>query len=408
MKKILILPYNYYPDNSSIGQLYKEISEYLALFYKVTVLCTIPNYTGDTKIKYKKASYLEEEINGVKIKRIITKKFDKSSKFSRLKSLITYFFDYKKVIKKLDLFDLVLVTSQPPIFGGYLARITSKKLNSKLVYNIQDFNPEQIESVGYFKNKFILKLLKNIDNKTIDKSDLIITVSNEMNQTLMQRRVALNKNVVINNWINENVYPISKDNQEIKEFRSTHGILDDEFAIMYSGNIGLYYDFEIIFDELSKFHYPNKVKFVFVGEGAMKDKLIDFCNKKKMDNFIFLPYQDKDYLHVSLNAADAHLVIQSNKFKGISFPSKLYGVLATNIPIIGIGTLVGDLNDIISKIDNSIMIDINNIQKINEKILDLINNDLKSRISNGFELVVNQYSKNVSLEKYKNEIDKLI
>ena len=77
------------------------------------------------------------------------------------------------------------------------------------------------------------------------------------------------KNIVINNWIDETtVYPVSKDEKEIVEFKKQYG-LENKFIIMYSGNIGLYYDLENIIKIMAKFN-DEDIVFTFVGAGAVK------------------------------------------------------------------------------------------------------------------------------------------
>jgi glycosyltransferase involved in cell wall biosynthesis len=97
---------------------------------------------------------------------------------------------------------------------------------------------------------------------------------------------------------------------------------------MYSGNIGLYYDLENIVKVIGTLKNLKDVVFAFVGEGAIKKQLIDYCFKNNLDNVVFIPYQNRKGLNYSLNAADAHIVTNAKGLKGISVPSKIYGILA--------------------------------------------------------------------------------
>lgn len=62
-------------------------------------------------------------------------------------------------------------------------------------------------------------------------------------------------------------------------FKGTEA-LPEKFLIMYSGNIGLYYDIENLIKVIGKFNIgtkPNdgrKVVFAFVGSGSFCDKMI--------------------------------------------------------------------------------------------------------------------------------------
>jgi glycosyltransferase involved in cell wall biosynthesis len=98
----------------------------------------------------------------------------------------------------------------------------------------------------------------------------------------------------------------------------------------------LYYDLENILKVIGEFRQELSVTFVFVGDGAVKQKLVDYSVEHQLENVLFIPYQDKKDLIYSLNAADVHIVTNAKGIKGVSVPSKIYGVLATNIPLWGI------------------------------------------------------------------------
>ena len=92
--------------------------------------------------------------------------------------------------------------------------------------------------------------------------------------------------------------------QKVIGFKKEYG-LEDKFVIMYSGNIGLYYDLENLIKVLKKFRkgYDSKgnyhrgphsvdgreVVFAFVGDGSIKNKLIKYSEKHRFENIVFIP-----------------------------------------------------------------------------------------------------------------------
>ena len=76
--------------------------------------------------------------------------------------------------------------------------------------------------------------------------------------------------------------------------------------------------------------------FVFIGEGAVKSQMERFAEEHGLMNVMFLPYQPKDKLRYSLNAADVHLVVNQKGIKGVSVPSKIYGVMAAGKAVMGV------------------------------------------------------------------------
>ena len=61
-----------------------------------------------------------------------------------------------------------------------ILRELAEGMLDKFIYNIQDFNPEQVLAVGYTKSKFITDAMMWFDKFSCKRSDLIITVGREV------------------------------------------------------------------------------------------------------------------------------------------------------------------------------------------------------------------------------------
>ena len=202
---------------------------------------------------------------------------------------------------------------------------------AKYIYNIQDFNPEQVLAVSYSKNKLITGTMMLFDKFSCRLSNLVITVGRDLVETMNTRFIGkkVPKTVMINNWINEKeVYPVAQDHPEVTSFREQYG-LDGKYVILYFGNIGLYYDLENLIQVIGQFKDAKTadgrdVAFAFVGLGSVLEKLLLYKQEHDLDNVIFIPYQDKDKLIYSLNAADVHWCVNAKGIKGVSCPSNVY------------------------------------------------------------------------------------
>lgn len=337
-KNLLVYAHYYYPDVASTGQILKELCEGIKEKFNVTVICTVPSYAGTIEDKYKEKNYYYEDINGVRIIRVRVPEFSKESKKSRIKNLLSYFFRAIWATFKSGKQEYIFTISQPPILGGVLGVLGKWIKRGKLIYNIQDFNPEQTMAVGYTNKKLLLKVAMMIDKFSCKRADKVIVVGRDMQETLKRRFNNKNvpKNVFINNWIDEkNIYPLPEDNKKVLAFKRKYG-LEDKTVIMYSGNIGLYYDLENIIKVIGRFNGREDIVFAFVGEGTIKEQLVSYVEEHKINNIKFIPYQKKEDLIYSLNAGDVHWVVNAKGIKGVSVPSKLYGVMASGKAILGV------------------------------------------------------------------------
>lgn len=330
-KKLLIYAHYYVPDTASTDQILRELAEGMLDTFDITVICVVPSYLGTIEDKYKTQKYYEENIDGVKVLRIRVPEFSKTNKMSRIKNILGYFFGAMAATFKVGKQDYVFSISQPPILGGLIGVWGKWMKHAKYIYNIQDFNPEQVLAVGYSKNKIVTDLMMWFDKFSCKRSDLVITVGRDLIDTLNGRfKGKKPKSVLINNWIDEKeIYPLEAGNEKVEAFKKQYG-LDGKFIIMYSGNIGLYYDLENLLKVIEKFKPGTKtadgreVVFAFVGAGSVLDKLVMYKESNNMDNVVFIPYQDKKDLIYSLNAGDVHWCVNAKGIKGVSCPSNVY------------------------------------------------------------------------------------
>lgn len=418
-KNLLIYAHYYIPDTASTGQILHELAEGMLDKFDITVICVVPSYLGTIEEKYTKKRYYKEEINGVKVLRIRVPEFSKKDKKSRVKNIISYFLGAMLATFYVGKMDYVFSISQPPILGGLLGVWGKWIKRAKYIYNIQDFNPEQVMAVGYTDNELIIRVMMFFDKFSCRQSDLIITVGRDLVETVKKRFKGKKtpRTVMINNWIDENeIYPLPDDNPKVLAFKKKYG-LDGKFVIMYSGNIGLYYDLENLIRVIKRFgpdtktNNGKKVVFAFVGAGSVLDTLRSYVKNHNMCNVIFIPYQDKQELIYSLNAGDVHWCVNAKGIKGVSCPSKAYGIMAAGKPILGVLESDSEVRCLIEETHGGLCCEPGEYDEIEDNIQWFIENsessDFKAMGTKNREKLEKDLTRNISLRKYSEEILKL-
>lgn len=406
MKKKLLMYTNYfYPEVATTGQILTELADGLTDTFDVTVICEIPSYAQAIDEKYKTKRFYFEEYKGMKVIRVRVPEVNKQSKVSRVKYILSYFFNCIGATFKAGKFDLVFTVTQPPILGGLLGVIGKMATRGKLMYQIMDFNPEQTIAVNYAGNRMVLRAMMWFDKLSCRTSDVVVTLGRDMQETLYKRFKNKNvpNNVVINNWIDETkVYPLEHSDERVAAFRKQYG-LEGKFVIMTSGNIGLYYDFENLLKIMAKFKDEKDVVFAFVGDGLVKPKLQEYVEKHQLTNVVFAPFQKKEDLNYSLNAADVHIVTNALGVKGVSVPSKIYGILAVNKPIWGILEKDSEAWRIIKDSNCGILAEAANYEQIEETLRTVIAEKEKfvEKHSTGRAYLEAHLTKNQSIDAYR-------
>ncbi|WP_145135909.1 glycosyltransferase family 4 protein [Paenibacillus sp. Y412MC10] len=404
MKRNIVFVINYfYPDYASTGQLLTELCLHIQHDFNITVIAAETEENAEPKKE--KRRFTHDRLENIDIIRIKLPELNKRSKQSRLKYILTYFFYSILLILRLKRVHLIYTISTPPIVGGLIGTIGKYSKRAKHIYNIQDFNPEQAEAIGYMNNKLIFKLARWVDTVNCKCADHIITVGKDMQQTLVDRfkNSAVTDNTVINNWTDEkDIVPLPKDHPKVADFIETHG-WKDKFIVMYSGNLGLYYDLENLIDITSAFKEQNDIVFVFIGDGAVKNEMQQ--KAKENPNVFFLPFQPKSDIKFTLNAADIHLVVNQKGIKGVSVPSKIYGVMAAGKPILGVLERGSEAAMLIENSRCGTVVEPQNYDEVIKQIYyfyNLRNHELTSRGLQGRTYLDNNLRRDISLDKYRN------
>ena len=411
-KRLLVYAHYFYPDVASTGQILTELCEGLQDDFGITVICVVPSYNGEVHEKYKKQRMYVEDYKNIKVVRLRVPEFDKRSRISRIRNILAYFFNAIYATFKVGRQDLVFSISQPPILGGLLGVIGKFSKRSKLIYNIQDFNPEQTEAIGFAKNKLVISIARSLDKLSCRYSDVVIVVGRDMKETLKKRfkYKKVPRCVVINNWVDENdIYPLPRLHPKVEDFKKKYG-LDNKLVFMYSGNLGLYYDLENIIKVIGEFKDRKDIVFVFIGDGSIKQELIDYKVENGLMNVKFIPYQDKKDLIYSLNSADVHIVTNAKGIKGVSVPSKIYGVMATGRFILGVLEEGSEASIIIKDSNAGICCEPGNYRNIFEQIKFLSSRTgiIDENNDRGYKYIVENFSKKRSISKYTETLNNIL
>ena len=403
-KRILLYANYFFPDKSAMSRLMTDLASGLSDDFDVTVICSVPSYAGTIEAEYKEHRFYYDNDSNMNIIRVRVSENDKSSKIKRIRHILDYFFNAILATIKIGKCDLVYATTAPPILGGLLGLFGKIITRSKFVYVIQDFNPEQIKAVSYSKNKFVLLVMQFLDNMSCKFADRVVVIGRDMQETLDRRFNAKKLQAeYIHNWVDEDeMYPLDSTDPGVCAFKEKYNV-SDKYLFMYLGNLGLYYDLPNILKIFAEFKDKKDVAFMFVGTGAVEKELKSFCAKNTCENVIFVPYQSGKDLLYAMNAADVHIVTNSKGIKGVSVPSKIYGIMAVNKPVLGILEKDSEVWRIIDESKIGCVVETGDYGMLRNVLNDMILNkqSIKELGKRSRNALLEKYSKQDSLNKYK-------
>lgn len=328
---ILILDAYFRPEQTSYSHLEEDLlNAFLASGDHLRVLCPTPTRNVAEGATFAK----EESQNGgaLQIKRFWAPKEGGNPILRALR----YFWcnlRYVAIAKKHQNVDLIFCNSTPPVLGLAAVKL-KKKLEVPFVYNLQDIFPESLANTGLTKKGSLLwRMGLRSQLKIYRAADCIITIGEDFRQNLLSKGIESEKIHVIPNWVNtENVYTVPREENDLFD---KYGLDRSLYYISYSGNLGHTQNLDLLLSVATKLknEMPD-LRFVLVGEGAEKERITERIKNEKIENIILLPFQDYQDIAKVFSLGDAGLLISKKGVGENSIPSKTFGYMAAERPIL--------------------------------------------------------------------------
>jgi len=327
--KLLLLSQLFYPELISTGQTLTELCEALVgLGVDIEVFCGPPTIV-DRVTKIPKHIVYKE----IKINRLWGTRFPKLSFLGKLLNQLT--FTFSAFIKLI--FDTsrrtILVVSNPPFLTIVCAilRIFGGKPYIALLFDIY---PDVAVKLDVLKeNSIIKKAWDSLNRFMFNNASFIVILGRCMKETIKRKGISEEKIRIIHVWSDDKL--IQGNLRVNNPFKEKWG-LENKFVVSYSGNMGRFHDMETIMEAAKMLKDKTGIVFLFVGEGQKKRWMQEIAKKWQLTNCRFYSYVAKEDLGYMLTCADVGLVSLSKGVEGLSVPSKFYGVLSAEVPVIAI------------------------------------------------------------------------
>ena len=331
--KLLILT-QYFPPEVGAPQnrLYELAVRLQKRGVDVSVLTAMPNYPQmEIYEGYRGKDYVYEEMDGLKVHRSSIYVTKERAVRARLKNYFSFAWSaYKVGKKKITDVDYILCES-PPLFLGITAWLLKRNKNAKLIFNVSDLWPESAEKLGIVTNRVLLWAAYKLEAFLYKRSDLITGQTQGIVKSIVSRFP--DKKVF---WLPNGVDPGYYSGSSVSsDWRARNGFAPDDFILLYAGIIGHAQGLEVILKAAEKLKHEPKIKFVLLGEGPEKEKLLKMKSELRTDNVVFLEAVGKKEMPSVINAIDAAVVPlkRLDIFKG-AIPSKVFENMAMKKPLL--------------------------------------------------------------------------
>ncbi|MFD2532971.1 glycosyltransferase family 4 protein [Gracilimonas halophila] len=329
--RILFLTDNFPPEvNAPATRTYEHAKEWVEAGAEVTIITCFPNFPqGKVYDGYKNKLREVEEVDGMRVIRVW-------SYMSANQGFLKRTLDYVSFAVMASIFGIfekadVIIATSPQFFTTWSGWFLSLIKRKAWVFELRDLWPESIASVGAMKkNSKRYRLLEKIELALYMSADFVIPNTPAFKANLISRNIPEEKIHVIPNGANLKLFDAERKNANLKE---ELGIKED-FVVGYIGTHGLAHSLDFVVESIAKADFKN-IHFLFIGDGAEKEKVKAIASKNDLKNVTFLDPIPKEQIPNYLSLTDASLVPlkRSDTFKTV-IPSKIFEACAMGKPII--------------------------------------------------------------------------
>lgn len=310
--KIAFIGMYYYPEKFSSRYLIKDIVDCLRKDgHDVTIIVPNPvrKMSKEEILKYRE--FKEEGIE-----RLWIGKGNGDSLLFRLNRIFKFNNKLKKYLSKHHDYDCLIMQSNPPIFSSLAIEKCAKKYGIKTIFYVDDIFPDILN-----KNNLALKYLKHLSRKSYLNADSIVTISEDVKNTLLEKGVSDKKINIISPWFFES--------EEAP--KRTFKFPENKFNISYIGNVGNFQNCRFIL-EVAKNIKNKNIYFYIIGSGREEKSIKKLIKKDKINNVKFVDRVDEGEAKILYSESSLNLIVLNRNIINFAMPSKTVNCVLSGKP----------------------------------------------------------------------------
>ncbi len=351
--KILLVTINFPPEIGGASHLIYELAVSLqARGHETTVLTGYPSYNvSDLAPQYRRGVRLDEEIDGVALRRVRIPQLPRANKIARGLQHFIFGLWLGAMVVTGPRADVILVFS-PPLPLPWLTALAGRMRRMPVVANIQDLFPLEAVELGMLTNRVLIRLFEAMERQ-VHRTVTAVTVHSPGNRRHVIERGGREERVhVVYNWVDaDRIRPRERNNG----FARQHG-LDGRFVVSYAGTMGWAQDMGSVVDAASRLRDEKEILFLLVGDGVQKERELARSRDLGLENIVWLPMQPWAVYPDVLAASDASLINLHPELHTPVVPSKLLSIMAAARPVIASLPLESDARRILAEAESGLCV----------------------------------------------------
>lgn len=399
--KILYISQYYPPEMGAPAARVSELArQWQRRGHEVTVLTAFPHHPHGTKRPEDRGVLTRRESDqGIDIVRTYVYAARNSGFLLRIVSYLSFMISAIVIgTFRVGKPDVVIATS-PQFFTAIAGWWMALVKRVPFVFEVRDLWPESIVTVGAMRDSLAIRQLKRTAAWLYETCDQLVTVGDGYRRRIVDTYgVSESKIEVVTNGVDLKLF--QHDEQARQEIRTKHG-WQDQCVALYLGTHGMAHALDSVLRSAKELAGKAPVRFVFVGDGAEKPKLLQMAAELGLDNVEFLPPVQKDLVVKYYAAADLCLVPlrKVDLFTDV-LPSKLFEIMGMSKPIVL--SVDGEARKVVEQAEAGVFVEPENHVALAETLVRLHQAaDERTRMGvSGRRFVERYYDRNVLADNY--------
>jgi len=324
--KLLLTHRFFWPDTAPYAVMLRAIGDALAEDgHDVHVLSSMPSYRSETRHAEVPP---RETLGALQVRRIWVFGDEKRNPLRRLANVVLYCWALFMTVLRLRP-DVVTASTFPPVVAARSASLAAQIVGARFVYHVQDIHPELSEfSGGGHSQRLPRRLLRWLDNQTLRRAETIVTLSEDMAETLRARRLGpLSIEIINNPALETDGKTIAPPPELVKPAGTTR--------VIFAGNLGRFQNLPLLAEGVARcFVTHPELELFFLGDGVALPELKARWGTHPQVRFApFLPF---DQARGVISGADIGLVSLNPGLYRVAYPSKLSTYLDLGLTVLAL------------------------------------------------------------------------
>lgn len=298
--------------------------------HRVTVVTGVYG-PGDFRDARVRGLVERRQVDGIDL-RVVNVRYDNTQAFWRRMIAFLLFMAIATVeVFRIRDADVVFATSTPLTVG--LAGIAARYLRRvPFVFEVRDIWPDTAVEIGALTNPLVIRAAAAFEQACYRAASRVVAISERMGERLRRRMgTGAAKVVVIPLGTNVGLFAGA---EPADAWRRAHG-LEGKFVAVFAGAHGRLNALRRVLEAAGRLKDDPRIRFVLIGEGALKPELQDYARRGGLENVRFLEPIPKARLAGVLKACDLGLMTLENlPVFDTACPNKFMDYLAAGLPVL--------------------------------------------------------------------------